>query len=247
MALGCAFIFLVVLMLWRRRARKQRAKQTAMFATARGIKPPSWRRRVLWRLFGRRAQPIQLVVPPQDDSEAIKLMKIRNAEEARHHHEMEKLQLYGAYEYSTRSGAPSALPSLHDDRHLDHHRDSSWSGSGLGLNRLSSSDGSIYSQITGMPRKAPEPRQPVRDRDGAGRLMPPTSRFSMSTKSSEGRRVKTEDTVADMPLVDIDFDEEDKKSAAEQYAKDMREQKSLVPASTGGSSSSFGSRNPFRR
>jgi hypothetical protein len=32
MALGCAFIFIIVLMLWRRKARKQRAKATMMFA-----------------------------------------------------------------------------------------------------------------------------------------------------------------------------------------------------------------------
>ncbi|EIN07935.1 hypothetical protein PUNSTDRAFT_144417 [Punctularia strigosozonata HHB-11173 SS5] len=249
MALGCAFIFVVILMLWRRRARQKRAQQTAQFATARGIKPPSWRRRMLWRLFGRGQQPIQLTVTAPDDAEAIKLMKIRNAEEARHHHEMEKLQLYGAYEYSTRSSpsrAPSALPSLHDDRHFDHRRDSSWSGSGQGLNRLSSSDGSIYSQITGMPRKGPEPRQPVKDRDGAGRLMPPTSRFSMSTKSSNGRPPsETQDTVAVAPLIDLD--QEDRRSSAERYATDMRAQKHLVSANTGGSSSSLGSRNPFRR
>ncbi|KAJ2927120.1 hypothetical protein H1R20_g10018, partial [Candolleomyces eurysporus] len=42
MALGCAFIFVAFLWCCRRRARKQRAKKTAMFAKGKGIQKGSW-------------------------------------------------------------------------------------------------------------------------------------------------------------------------------------------------------------
>ncbi|KAH9483647.1 Furin-like protease 2 [Psilocybe cubensis] len=58
MALGCAFIFVVIVMLWRRRAKKQRAKRTAMFAAAKKIdRPGRWRDRLVRfgeRFFGHR-------------------------------------------------------------------------------------------------------------------------------------------------------------------------------------------------
>ncbi|KAF9551262.1 hypothetical protein CPC08DRAFT_755060 [Agrocybe pediades] len=52
MTLGCAFIFLVFIMCCRRRARKQRAKRTAKFATAKQLNQTGWK----WRLvrFGER-------------------------------------------------------------------------------------------------------------------------------------------------------------------------------------------------
>ncbi|KAF8647869.1 hypothetical protein AX16_006503 [Volvariella volvacea WC 439] len=55
MALGCAFIVLLILMCWRRRARKKREERTKMFAEARGLNDRSrvwgwgWRLR---RFFG---------------------------------------------------------------------------------------------------------------------------------------------------------------------------------------------------
>lgn len=53
MALGCAFIFLLVLVLWRRKARKQRAKATLMFAHTKRLDGmhQGWRWRVK-RFFG---------------------------------------------------------------------------------------------------------------------------------------------------------------------------------------------------
>ncbi|KAG2356532.1 insulin-like growth factor binding protein [Suillus spraguei] len=52
MALGCAFIFVTFLYCWRRRARKQRAKEIAAFASAKALHKQNWR----WRLarFGER-------------------------------------------------------------------------------------------------------------------------------------------------------------------------------------------------
>lgn len=202
MALGCAFIFLLVLMLWRRRARKQRAKQTAAFATQKRLDPQtSWRWRLLRfgeKLFGHRASRRAMATPPPVaidavESEAIKLMRIRNAEEARHHGEMEKLQLFGAYEYSVRSShagsarskssrTPSTLPSLDGRRARE----------AAAADHVTRS--SIYSEMTGVPRNTPEPRQPV------GKTL--LARYP-SAASSAGRSYMY-DSARDARLVDVD-------------------------------------------
>ncbi|KAJ7590656.1 insulin-like growth factor binding protein [Mycena floridula] len=136
MALGCAFIFLLILMLWRRRARKQRAKRTAKFAQAKNLEHKgSWR----WRLvrFGEKLFGHHKSVRVEEESEEIKLAKMRNAEEARHHGEIEKLIGSYADGYSNRQSHHSQAPSM-------------------------MSGPSMYSQVTGVPRKAPETRQPVK-------------------------------------------------------------------------------------
>ncbi|KAI0648425.1 hypothetical protein C8Q79DRAFT_955404 [Trametes meyenii] len=210
MALGCAFIFVFFLMCWRRRMRKRRAAATATFAAAKNLNHSrSWRYRLARfgeRLFGHRKG--QRWMLPKED-EAIRLEKLRAAEEARYGHDMEKLRvaedarhdrdmaklreselrhdremenLIGTYEY-TRAGssrAPSPLPSLRDYDH-DHH---SHKASSKGSDRVRPTnhlvaEESLYSQITGQPRRAPEPRQPVRN---AADLLP--SRFSNTTYSS---------------------------------------------------------------
>jgi hypothetical protein len=78
--------------------------------------------------------------------------RLRAAEEARHRSDVDKLA--GSYHYSKRS-AP-----LQSNSH--HHRPLSDS------TQLSAP--SIYSQMTGVPRRTPEPRQPVKG--------DPQSRFS---------------------------------------------------------------------
>lgn len=167
--------------------------------------------------------PVHL--PPGEDTEAIQLMRMRNAEEARHHLEMEKLQIFGGYDYS-RAGGSSRAPSRLSSRAPSPR--SSYLGSpppprarDLELESLTQS--SIYSHITGEPRRAPEPRQPVRTGDLLG-LEPLTSRFSMTTRGSSVRRKPPPP------------------SAAESYAREVRENSLLEPTPTGSSS---GSRNPF--
>ncbi|OJA08238.1 hypothetical protein AZE42_09017 [Rhizopogon vesiculosus] len=162
MALGCAFIFVAFLYCWRRRARKQRAKDTAAFASAKALPHKnSWRWRLARfgaKLFGHSRRE------PLPESEEIALWKLRAAEEARHHSEMEKL-IGGS------SRSPSPLPSLHHYKRRGSHDYSDAHSSG----RLSA--GSMYSQVTGMPRTGPEPRQPVKTN-------PLTSRFSTTTLGS---------------------------------------------------------------
>jgi len=212
MALGCAFIFLLFLMCWRRRARKVRAKQTAQFAMAKSLdRKDNWRWRLVRfgeKLFGHKASVAV------EDSEDIKLLKLRDAEEARHEREMEKL--VGAYEYSragSRAGSrlsrgPSVQTSVHEP--LPGPRDS--------LDSVTLSAESLYSQVTGMPRRTPEPRQPLKNADL------PKSRFSLSTvggsSSYSGRRRKVPPSATE----------------AETYANAVR----LDATSTGGT-------NPFRR
>lgn len=216
MALGCAFIFLVVLMCWRRRARKNRAKQTAAFASAKALSPKdNWLVRFGEKLFGH--GPSRQRVEIVDEPEAIKLMKLRAAEEARHDMEMEKL--IGAYEYS-RAGSNRA-PSSRDSRAFS---DSSRSHS----NRLS--NGSLYSEVTGMPRRTAEPRQPVKNGNVVG------SRFSATTLASSTHSSRRELTRPALPTTD-----------AEVYAASVRQSPEprgtywITPSNTGGS------KNPFIR
>ncbi|CAL1703272.1 unnamed protein product [Somion occarium] len=237
MALGCAFIFLIILMLWRRRARKRRAQATIAFAVAKNIAPKSnWRWRLIRfgeRLFGHK--PSQRFIPPEE-SEHIRMAKLKAAEEARHERDMDKL--LDAYDYSrysraSTSRAPSPLPSLHDYNHdrLATHPNRH-SGTPL-------SAGSIYSQVTGMPRKTAEPRQPVRN---ARDLLP--SRFSRSSYSNSTRS----DPLP--PPVDL-LEPSRPPTPAQEYARLVSHNQVppqgsywLQPTNTG---SSNASRNPFRR
>ncbi|KIK66073.1 hypothetical protein GYMLUDRAFT_957072 [Collybiopsis luxurians FD-317 M1] len=244
MALGCAFIFIAVLWCWRRRARKQRAKQTKAFAQAKKLDhSTNWRWRLVRfgeKLFGhrasRRAYPDAMPPPPMDnDSEAVKLMRMRNAEEARHHQEMEKLMLISDYQYppdKRSSYEPSVLPSLYDVGRPRRHQAAD------SPNRLSGP--SLYSQVTGVPRNGPEPRQPVK-KD----LL--TSRFSGTTSnSSNSGASKPRDLTG-------------KHTPAEQYAMSVRSDL-LVDTSVGNGPSHTGpwiqpthtgttvsSKNPFRK
>ena len=175
MALGCAFIFVLILMLWRRRARRKRAQATALFASAKRLdRPGGWKHRLVRfgeKLFGHKRSRI---VSPYD-VEQVKMEKMRSSEdEARYDRDMDKL--LESYEYS-RAGSsrgPSPLPSLKD---YEYHRERARQR----LSGASLTHDSIYSQVTGVPRRGPEPRQPVRN---ARDLLP--SRFSDVTSERSG-------------------------------------------------------------
>ncbi|KAJ7746496.1 TNFR/NGFR cysteine-rich region family protein [Mycena maculata] len=171
MALGCAFIFLVVVWLWRRRARKQRAQCTEQFAAKRQLDPAGWRWRLLRfgeKLFGHRAsRRVHVNQPPNVEGDGIKMARMRAAEEARDARDMDKL--LSAYEHQY----PRAHhPQHHHHHHHQHHqqaRDSASDASSL-------SAPSLYSQFTGVPPRAPAPREPVRHERNV------TSRFSAETE-----------------------------------------------------------------
>lgn len=217
MALGCAFIFMAFLYCWRRRARKQRAKDTAAFASAKALPHKNnWRLRLVRfgeKLFGHgRREPLP-------ENEEIALWKLRAAEEARHHRETEKL-------IGSSSRSPSPHPSLRQYKHRGSHDYSDAHSS----NRLSA--GSMYSQATGMPRTGPEPRQPVKSN-------PLTSRFSTTTLGSSVHKkpnvLSKREPMPHKPPTD-----------AEAYAASIRQSPEpesywITPTNTGGS------RNPFRK
>ncbi|CDO71899.1 hypothetical protein BN946_scf184940.g46 [Trametes cinnabarina] len=264
MALGCAFIFILFLMCWRRRMRKRRAAATANFAAAKNLDhTKSWRYRLVRfgeRLFGHKKGQRWMMPPPEHED--VRLEKLRAAEEARYDRDLEKLQdprresslrhdremdkLIGSYEYSRAgsSRAPSPLPSLRDydgDRHS--YKDSKGSDySDRARDRVTNdlvAEESLYSQVTGQPRRAPEPRQPVRN---ARDLLP--SRFSNATTYSNWL---TPDPPAP-PAVPVYTTP----TPAQEYARSVfqpvqsesppqRGAYWLQPANTGGS------RNPFLR
>ncbi|KAL5487461.1 hypothetical protein ACEPAI_5569 [Sanghuangporus weigelae] len=169
MALGCAFILLCIVLCWRRRAKKMRAQQTREFARAKKLDDGlTWKERVVRfgeKLFGHTlgervlgsrkpgTGPIALQdVGPVDDkrSESFR-MRDRDLEEARYERDVDKL--LDGYAYSR----PRTL-NTYDERSrkerarvLDNDVD---------LNTMS--DESIYTYLTGQPRRAADARQPVR-------------------------------------------------------------------------------------
>ncbi|KAF8894822.1 hypothetical protein BD779DRAFT_865614 [Infundibulicybe gibba] len=225
MALGCAFIFLVIVILWRRHARKQRAKRTAMFASAKQLDQKGWRWRLVRfgeKLFGHSAskQVHPASVPDLERGGDIKMRAMHfDSASARHTIEMEKF--IDAYDYSRSSRAPSSLPSLNDHRARDMRHLPSHS------NRLSGH--SMFSEVTGMPRHTPEPRQPVKDTERYSSSSLSSSAFSNRTRAQEGE------------LIDIS----PARTEAEAYVMSVRPRLAtsprLEPNHTGTSS-----RNPFR-
>ena len=117
MALGCAFICLVFILLWRRRARRKRAQRTAMFARTKGM-DGKWWWRTGWRarfakLFGRGRTT---------DEEAVEAGDLEKMEERR---------------WSGQSTV-SKLTSVHDEdavRRRDVHRSASVYSAMSGIRR----------------------------------------------------------------------------------------------------------------
>ena len=220
MALGCAFIFLMVLLCWRRRARKNRAKDTARFANAKALdrNGGNWFVRFGEKLFGHAPRTGKVALQEDEEPEEIKLMKLREAEEAMHDDTIDKL--IGSYE---RSGSSY--------RSRSHERRSRELSDATRSYRMRLSDGSLYSQVTGLPRRTAEPRQPVKDKNA--NLL--SSRFSVTTsRSSSSSRLARELTHPPLPTTD-----------AEAIAASFR-------ASPGGywispNNTETSSKNPFRK
>ncbi|KAG6901431.1 hypothetical protein C0995_012106 [Termitomyces sp. Mi166 len=175
-----------------RRARKQRAKKTEMFASQSGygrMTKSGWRWRLIRfgeKLFGyRRSRKPDLIIRhhiPQE-TEAVKLRKIRMAEEARVDPEQDLVQLIEDYNYSDPKESSLSQQYYHQQHTYD---DSLAPGDRRSIGQASQlSAPSIYSQMTGVPNRIPEPRQPLRKKDL-------TSRFSTSTlNSSDQVRLRT--------------------------------------------------------
>ncbi|KAF9487988.1 hypothetical protein BDN71DRAFT_547912 [Pleurotus eryngii] len=223
MALGCAFIFLVIVWLFRRQARKAREKRTAAFAFVQGGVPPStgtswwWRlkRAIVWghgaspsttqrnvlirnspphpvtapsggsgggwkwrlvrwgeKLFGhRRSQRVFYGAQSQPqrtykisepfgmtrDVESMRLQRLRAAEEARRG-EDDYDMLLGQYDYPRPGDGDGAPAAMNDSVTQTMKKGNNWNRSRDSL----MSAPSIYSQMTGMPRKGPDPRIPVK-------------------------------------------------------------------------------------
>ncbi|KIJ32416.1 hypothetical protein M422DRAFT_35819 [Sphaerobolus stellatus SS14] len=196
MALGCAFIFVVFMWLWRRHARKKRAQKTATFARRLDQKAV-WRRRFarFAELFSRKKKnhsPARDGLPMHEmgwvkESEYDRLMRMREEEAARHALEMGKLE--SAYAKSFAEGKVSRQPSIKSkndvptpmQHHLNVHLNVN---PARNPNRTSAP--SLYSQLTGLPRNGPEPKQPTRDLDldleRGDRLL--SSRFSVTTAAT---------------------------------------------------------------
>ena len=259
MALGCAFIVLLVLMCLRRRARKKRAQQTAVFARVKRIDAPlGWKERLV--RFGERL----LGVHPRRRAD-LEIVEMRDVE--RQDDDVEKL--IGSYQYSRHSRAPSDGQYSFSDTRTKRTDRSKGSGSkrvpvpqvNININRMSA--GSMYTEVTGMPRRGAEVRQqatevpvPIIVPVGGGLRPPNKNRYSASSFSS----YSTNDGPETLPTL--------APTPAEEYARSVQESRShndlisfssnsgpsgyqpqrgeywLKPTHTG---SSTESKNPFRR
>jgi len=248
MALGCAFIFLVFLMCWRRRARKQRANKTKQFAIAKKLDgADSWKQRLVRfgeRLFGhtpknRLAGHYAYAAGPQGYPGDTKKgdIVLRDLEEQRrsrdeltrpptYHDDNDLDGILGAYEYeqSIRSTPSEYSRYYHRQPHSHPSAELEREYSRLRQQKPredileSLASHSIYSQVTGANKKAPEPRLPVRNLG---------SRFSTSTGSGSSGRTR-----------DL--------THAEEY-KNIIQHRELQQNLTGSSEDSLGSKNPFKK
>jgi hypothetical protein len=179
-----------------------------MFASSKGIDGSKgyWRRKVVpfgEKLFGHISSshhdtdlkskivmlPSTLRVEPE--GEAIKLKMLRAAEEARESTDSQKdveedVATLGLIRSHAKPSTPKATQfttRLHRASPANEHRFSGSSSSDM----TAVSAPSLYSQMTGVPRKTPEPRRPMRPE---GELidfdLEPRSRFSMSSGSDFG-------------------------------------------------------------
>ena len=177
MTLGCAFIFVAILWLCRRKAKKRRAKRTAAFASSKGLdQKHNWRRRLIHlgeKLFGHPKNRRVLVRHPNErGNENVKLAELGDAEEARtssdgllKNDDDDMVQLIASYQ--RRSASPRGV------RYDPSHRISEDDVRSLDIN--SHAAPSIFSRVTGSARRAPDARQPVKEL---------TSRFSDTTTGS---------------------------------------------------------------
>ena len=219
MALGCAFIFLVILWLYRRRQRKQRAKKTAAFAAS-GLNgavnrtSTSWRWRLIRfgeKLFGhnrsKRARTVPNIVhmgPLHGERADIKMAPtLRAAEEARSSTspllhstipaanpswrksldsddvDVDMVNLIGSY-----NRPDSPLPTRYNPHHT---RVTAADQRSISDASSQMSAPSLYSQMTGIPRRAPDPRQPLK-KDLTSRFS--ASTFGLGERSKEQKKLK---------------------------------------------------------
>ncbi|GJJ11899.1 hypothetical protein Clacol_006137 [Clathrus columnatus] len=214
MALGCAFIFVVFLWLWRRHARKQRAKQTAIFATKLKQRA-TWRTRLADIFRGHK------FFHRENDYE--KVQRLREKEAARHALEMNKLENVYAKSLAGSSTGLVRQPSLTslDIGGGDYNNNNNQSRGALrAANRTSAM--SLYSQVTGLPRSGPEPKQPTRDLDveNGGNLI--NSRFSVTTAATTMYHHHIPEDLPPMPQIAPQPRRSPSLTEAQEYAESQR-------------------------
>jgi hypothetical protein len=268
MALGVAFIVLLLAMLWRRRMRKRRALITAEFAQSKGLRHNlGWRWKLIRfgeRLFGHRSSAKRL---RQMEAEERRLRELRAMEEAGNGYgqgnDMDKPFLYPPHslsrkEPSSHSRSPSRERSYVDRNRRPHtHSRSGSYATAAELDHHTLSDTSFYTKYTGEPRRMADPRQAVKEvgvphahitsdnsRVGAGYASSLSSSDSGSSRTRRLKRVPVPGASNFRPP-----------TPAEEYAMSVMDRDGrggvgrhdevwLKPTHTGSSSSS---RNPFRR
>jgi hypothetical protein len=182
MVLGGLFLVNVIIILWRRHAKKKRAEKTKVWATERGVlggKGGSW-----WK----------------------RMFTPRRRRALAHSAGSEKEERLPRYRDEVVSEHPDSTVDGFIDAYADER--SSWE---YGRSRSSLAGRSLFSEITGELRKAPEPRVPVREHSMSVKILRTTrSAGTRSTASKKATSVKKR----------VDLETE-----AERYARSVRSDK----------------------
>jgi hypothetical protein len=245
MVLGCAFIFMVFLMCWRRKARKQRAKETQQFAKAKMIEGNDWKARLMRfgeRLFGHPKRTADQYVYPSEHKGALGMRDVEAQKSNRGFDVKSKTK--------TKNSDIDRIVDHYDYEHSEHSPVSEYSRFYRRQPRAQELDrsvmtGSVYSQVTRRSNYTiAQPRQPVKG--------VPLSRFSISTASSRsGRKEQLPELLPPVPKFSSATTAVAawQPTPAEEYKVAVQQKDSssrwmlLEPDHTG---SSEGSKNPFR-
>lgn len=225
MALGCAFICMVVLWCWRRKARKQREKRTKEFARVKNLdgSQKGWKWRLVRfgeRLFGHKKGESQPELPvsynhhtalsrPQSrisdydiklrnlppPSDRKDVLGFESVSEPRKKRETMD-DLISAYEYSVNSDTRFAPSTLPS---LDERCKDDYTRRLKA--RIEQDSQSMYSEVTGNQRMTPEPRQPVKKNPVGFKTSMGTSIF---VPALEKKLTSRNEDVKEDVLVDLD-------------------------------------------
>ena len=194
MALGCAFLIMLILLVWRKRARRKRMQQTRVFAITKGIDGRGgWKERLVRfgeRLFGHGRRNVYYANDPITLQETGKrsyvIERVGDIEAGRPSNDLmidntgmpKKYQSSRSLSRSLSTSTAGHSKSSSRTRRVPvpYIKDDELSSRS---NRIQESDASVYTEITGNPRRAVETRQPLKSQP----MYPSRSRFGQSRES----------------------------------------------------------------
>jgi len=241
MALGCAFIFMMILWCWRRKARKQREKRTKEFARVKKLDGPQkgWKWRLVRfgeKLFGHKKSKLQHELPVSYNHHDTALsrpqsrisdydIKLRNfphpisdkkdissfKSPSESHRKRETMDDILSAYEYSVRSEARFGPSILPS--LDERRKDDYTRRLKA--RVEQSSHSLYSEVTGNQRMTPEPRQPVKKDPVSSRASIGTSIFVPALAKKLTKRNEKAKNV----LVDLDDSDDHHKEISQPLQK----------------------------